>query len=273
MKKILFIVFVAIMVVPINIISQSLQLKYTCNVFGHYIGNGEIVEQNYADNKFKIYDVTNGNIKWEVPISDDYDYLYDDFSLYKDYNGNGVTDILVVNTKTSVQYGPVHIRAIDPSTKEILFSFEGAYTTTISSVTQFRSLLLADVDKDGNIELLVYQNDKIDIYATQIKNTTSINMDTLLPNTFQLKQNYPNPFNPTTVIEYSLDISGNSKIEIFDSIGRLIRTIDDGYRNAGNYKISFDGNNGSGIKLSSGVYYYRLVNNGNAQTKKMLLLK
>jgi cyanophycinase len=89
-----------------------------------------------------------------------------------------------------------------------------------------------------------------------------------IPNQFELKQNYPNPFNPGTNIEFTLSESQKISIQVFDTLGREIRTIANEFYPAGNHKIIF-----SGSGLSSGVYFYKLTANKYTQTKAMILLK
>ena len=93
--------------------------------------------------------------------------------------------------------------------------------------------------------------------------------DTQLPVSFHLHQNYPNPFNPTTNIEIDLKDAGNVKLNVFDSLGKVIAVIRNGYMEAGNYDFTFDGAN-----LSSGVYFCNLsVDNKFNAVRKILLLK
>ncbi len=88
------------------------------------------------------------------------------------------------------------------------------------------------------------------------------------PAQFRLYQNYPNPFNPTTKIIFEIPTAGFVKIKIYDVLGRSIKTINYGYKNAGRYKVNFDGNN-----LSSGVYFYQVQFENQYKTKRMLLIK
>ncbi len=86
---------------------------------------------------------------------------------------------------------------------------------------------------------------------------------------YELKQNIPNPFNPSTVISYNLKDAGNISIKIYNTLGREVSTIVNERQNAGSYSVTF---NGGG--LSSGVYFYSMVADGNfIMTKRMLLLK
>jgi len=88
-----------------------------------------------------------------------------------------------------------------------------------------------------------------------------------------LSNNYPNPFNPSTTIEYEIPKAGYVKIQIYNSIGQLINTIEDDYKNPGKYSIQWNGKNSAGENLSSGIYFYRMSSNGLTLVKKMLLLK
>ena len=87
-------------------------------------------------------------------------------------------------------------------------------------------------------------------------------------NSYELAQNYPNPFNPTTTIHYSLPKGGQVKIELFNMLGQMLRTLVDERKPAGRYKTKFNAEN-----LSSGIYFYRIQAGRFAQTRKMILMK
>lgn len=90
---------------------------------------------------------------------------------------------------------------------------------------------------------------------------------------FTLFQNYPNPFNPSTTIEYQIPSSGQVKISIYDIQGRLIRTLDHSYQLGGNHKIIWNGKDGSGRHVASGVYFCQVLFKGSMLIKKLLMLK
>ena len=85
--------------------------------------------------------------------------------------------------------------------------------------------------------------------------------------------NYPNPFNPSTTISYTLPENGIVTIRIFDMLGREVTTLVDGYTNAGNKKVVWDGKNSNGNQVTSGVYLYRVTFKGQVISKKMIMLK
>ena len=95
----------------------------------------------------------------------------------------------------------------------------------------------------------------------------------ILPESFDLSQNYPNPFNPRTTIGFSLPEAAQTRIEVFNILGRLVATPFDDMASAGYNEAEWDGRNTSGISVSSGIYFYRLTTESFTQTRKMTLLK
>ena len=90
-----------------------------------------------------------------------------------------------------------------------------------------------------------------------------------IPERISLYQNYPNPFNPTTKIRFGLKQSSNTKLIIYNILGKEITTLVNEKLNAGSYEVDWDGSN-----YPSGVYFYRLSADGNVvDTRKMMLIK
>jgi hypothetical protein len=88
------------------------------------------------------------------------------------------------------------------------------------------------------------------------------------PESFELYQNYPNPFNSETSIIYRIPRSGIVKLKIYNVLGEEVTTIIDGYKESGNYNVSFDAGD-----LASGVYIYTMEFEERRISRKMLLLK
>jgi len=95
----------------------------------------------------------------------------------------------------------------------------------------------------------------------------------IIPESIYLGQNYPNPFNPATKIEINLDRGENIRLDIYDILGRQVKSLLDGFHPAGDMNVSWDGSDDNGQKLPSGVYFYRLISNDGEHVKKMTLLK
>ena len=91
---------------------------------------------------------------------------------------------------------------------------------------------------------------------------------TVLPNGFALYQNYPNPFNPTTTIAFALAAQTTVRLEIYNVLGQQVDRQELGVRSAGDHLVEYDAS-----LFSSGVYFYRIVTDNAALSRKMLLLK
>ncbi len=94
-----------------------------------------------------------------------------------------------------------------------------------------------------------------------------------IPVTYALSQNYPNPFNPTTAIEFSLPAESRVTLQIFDMLGREVRTLLSETRQGGVHRIEWDGRNNFGSSVASGVYIYRMSAGGFSDIKRMVLIR
>ena len=89
----------------------------------------------------------------------------------------------------------------------------------------------------------------------------------------RLDGNYPNPFNARTVIRFNLQQPSTAHIEIFDVLGRRVVVLADDDFTVGPHQIEWDGTDGHGHTVASGMYFYRLTAGEFVATKKMLMLK
>ena len=100
----------------------------------------------------------------------------------------------------------------------------------------------------------------------------------LTPKETELLANYPNPFNPETWIPYRLAEDAFVTLTIYDGSGRVVRTLNVGHRIAAVYEnrskaIYWNGRNGLGEQVASGVYFYHLSAGDYSATRKMVILK
>ncbi len=131
------------------------------------------------------------------------------------------------------------------SPKEYSFSDKNIFVG--GSKFQYR---LKQIDNDGSFEY----SDAVEVEV--------------IPTRFELSQNYPNPFNPITTIRFSLPKETRLKINLYNLLGEIIKTITEGIYQAGYYNISFNASN-----LPSGTYVYRIESDNFIESKKMMLLK
>lgn len=88
------------------------------------------------------------------------------------------------------------------------------------------------------------------------------------PHSFVLFQNYPNPFNPQTMIKFGLPNDGVVTLKVYNTTGQDVYTLVNQWKTAGFYQVEFDAS-----RLSSGVYYYKLISGNFSDIKKMVIIK
>jgi hypothetical protein len=97
---------------------------------------------------------------------------------------------------------------------------------------------------------------------------TSIEEDEDRADRLELHQNYPNPFNPSTEIRWTMDVGRQTRLAIYDMLGREVAVLVDGVMSAGSHQVTFDGS-----ALSSGIYLVRLTSGSESRIMRMTLLK
>lgn len=102
---------------------------------------------------------------------------------------------------------------------------------------------------------------------------TDVEGNPILPTGYVLEQNYPNPFNPTTNIVFSIPQTEKVTLTIYNMLGQKIATVLDGSFLAGTHVVTWNGRDGLGRQLPSGVYFYRLSTSRFSEARKMVLLK
>jgi tetratricopeptide (TPR) repeat protein len=94
-----------------------------------------------------------------------------------------------------------------------------------------------------------------------------------VPQSFALKQNYPNPFNPTTTISFEIPEDAPATLAIYNIRGQLVKEIRYDSLAKGYHQYIWDGRDMNSRSVSSGIYFYRMIYQGKAVTKKMCIMK
>jgi hypothetical protein len=134
------------------------------------------------------------------------------------------------------------------------------------------AIAAADFDGDGSLDLAVASSvaDNVTIWRNAAARVSLEEKTTAAKN---LGQNVPNPFNPVTQIAYKLDSPGHVKLAIFDTSGKIVRTLVDRHQAAGSYNEPWDGTSEAGEPLTSGIYFYRLTTKDRVELRRMTLLR
>jgi len=176
--------------------------------------------------------------------------------------------------------------------REWLFIFNSPYTASAPSPLFQQAILTTSLPvmwwctfnrRDNNLWDEPTGTNEFEILATHLVTSndrwifnpgilaTSDDQD--LPLEFELRQNYPNPFNPATQIQFTIPSTAHVSLKVYNLLGQDIFTIVEEKLNSGHYAYGWNGRTMSGVAASSGVYFYRLIAGGFAQTKKMILIR
>ena len=209
-----------------------------------------------------------------------------------DLTGNGTPDIIIANGSAGTCLFAFDIEGQDLQNFPIP-------TSAIGSVKA--SAAVWDLDYDGDLDIVVgVQNsgDNLDVFDYKFSSSLvgahwpvfgkdkhrSNNFEAYdpvsiddeirpLPQEFGLTQNYPNPFNDHTIIQFSLEVASTYSLDVYDILGRRVKNLDSGFKQAGAHNVSWNGHNDSNVDAASGVYFYRLKAGNRTAVKRMLYLR
>ncbi len=94
-----------------------------------------------------------------------------------------------------------------------------------------------------------------------------------LPTFFSHGGNYPNPFNPMTQISFDVPATSAVRVSVFDAAGHLVKTLVSETMNAGHHEVLWNGQDGQGHGVSSGVYFSRIEAGDFSATRSMTLVR
>ena len=128
-------------------------------------------------------------------------------------------------------------------------------------------IALARLEDDGSIA-----------FRQGIANLENLLASLIIPQETALHANYPNPFNPETWIPYQLAAPSEVTLTIYDMNGGMVRRLEIGHRPVGLYRnrsraAYWDGRNGRGESVASGLYFYTLTAGRFSETRRMIVLK
>lgn len=195
-----------------------------------------------------------------------------------DYDGDGVTDRAAYSGASGVWY-VLSGKTGEQGVPGIPWGWK------MDGMNNSHNLLLFDFDGDGvtdrtfvnraTSQWYVLYSSPYSIYG-DIVSVQTPSLDASISD-YVLQQNYPNPFNPSTTIRYSLPKSARVTLVVYNLLGQKVKMLVDARQNSGARMATWDGMNELGVRVPSGVYFYRLMAIDEARTfsdmKKMIVLK
>lgn len=108
---------------------------------------------------------------------------------------------------------------------------------------------------------------------------TDSDLGSQVPREFMMHAPHPNPFQRLSSIAYELHGEAHVTLRIYDSTGRVVKTLEEGWREAGFHSVSWAGDDEAGTEVAGGVYFCRMVarpsgeTHGYSVSRKLLLLR
>jgi len=83
----------------------------------------------------------------------------------------------------------------------------------------------------------------------------------------------PNPFGASTVLRFALPCAGPVRVEVLDPQGRRLRRLFAGPLGAGPHEVTWDGRDGQGDAVATGIYWVRIETGSEAATRKVVRMR
>lgn len=169
----------------------------------------------------------------------------------------GVTTVdLAVSTDNGGSWSPIVTGHVN----------DGTYAWVVTGTTGSQALVRATAhDAAGNASADASNATFV------VQPTAGVTNGTLAFAHPMLIANRPNPFPQGTHVGFGLPRAGQVKISVYALDGRLVRVLADGAFAAGYTEVAWDGMNGGGKRLPSGVYFCRMDSEGARQSMRMVL--
>ena len=107
------------------------------------------------------------------------------------------------------------------------------------------------------------------VYTDSLTFATNVSVEEeSLPETFTMQQAYPNPFQHQTTISYSMLHPEHVRVALYDALGRVVKTMDEGVQPAGTHEILIDADD-----LPAGTYFYEISTPTTRKTSSIIRTK
>ena len=244
------------------------------------------IHRGNNDTKIEIYDGAACSLKFSIFVDSATVNTIDGFGNtsvgFLDVDGDGVREL--VGEFTYTVHDPIgsfgssnRLLFMDVGTGKIKYAIQGYSRSSLAYYPDgYDGYAFYDIDHDSYPEVLCRWHDTTQLRLRIYGNGSSKAQPSLSPlNKKALigPSNFPNPFSNGTRIEYYVPSPENTVLTIFNSEGRIIRTLVNKKHLMGEYSIVWDGKNGAGQIMGAGQYYYQLKIGDFVSIKRMISLK
>ena len=203
-------------------------------------------------------------------ITSHQEFSFSNYDRYFHLTNHGLSQVAIIlnDNKFSLFTDPIRV---EQEINAYLMPVEGSVTIDLQAhLTELNTMTIEVYGLPGTTAELMLSN-----FSTEVDYI--LELQPVLPISFQLSQNYPNPFNPETNIRFNIPAQATDGVHVqlvvYNLLGQLVRVLIDEMRFPGHHIIQWDSNNEIGERVQSGVYFYMIVAGDFKAIKKMTLLR
>jgi len=236
--------------IPTDSLTAFIALNWD-DLYPNYSGSGYVYHYHDVANHRFIIEYDSVPYYSSTNIMDKFELIIYDTTVVTPNGDN----ILVAQYQTANGYSSSTVGIQDPTQDiGIQYLYNGSYHQGAAPIIAGRAIKYITGDPIASV------------IESDSKGPTSINA-------FRLEPCSPNPFGAKTTIRYNLPKPGLATLRIYNTAGRLVKTLVNREQNTGSYSITWDGKDLTGKKVTSGVYFYSLTHDKLTITHKMLLVQ
>ncbi len=135
-------------------------------------------------------------------------------------------------------------------------------------------------DKDLEANEYYYWLENIEMDGTSMMHgpvkvivTSTTPTDPVIPVRTALKAAYPNPFNPSTTVSFDLAKDSQVNITVYNAKGQIVKSLFNGNKNAGQFRLEWNGQDNNGKSCTSGIYFIKMNAGEYSSIKKVMMMK
>lgn len=145
----------------------------------------------------------------------------------------------------------------------------GKVTTNANKDVKYAQLkFVSEIDTNTYFTTIT---DSLGMYVISL--TTGVKDIETNTESFLLHQNYPNPFSDRTTIAYQTKQQLPVEISIYNILGQKVKTFRQEFSGQNIGQVQWDGRDGLGKKVATGIYFYVVNTGGKKEVKKMLYIE
>ena len=178
-------------------------------------------------------------------------------------------------------------------------TYTGGWGSLGSEVGEFNGPVNIAVGPTGKVHVTDYTNDRVQVFAAsgsflfewgssgtgngQLTKPFGIAIQEELqtgigdePGTvpgYRVLPAFPNPFRQSTQVRFVIPEPGPTRARVYDVRGRLVRDLEDSYRQAGEHSMIWDGRIDRGLLEPPGVYFLNLESGSFRDTRRLTLIR